>query len=88
MRKAKVTINHKGLMAAKLRLLADDVEAAGRSIAGNVSGYSTGVQTETNRDGDPVALVALTEPNGVAIEAKTGVLSRAARSAGLKVHRN
>lgn len=83
----KITINPRGLMVAAQRLLGDDLTKAGRAVESGLDGYRGSVVRENNRDGRPVALVALAEPNGLAIEAKHGTLSNAARAAGLKVTR-
>lgn len=87
MGKPKVKLNPRGVKKAMQKQLPDDVDKAAQKVVANVSRYSTGTRKERNRSGRPVTLVALTEPNGVAIEAKHGTLANAARAAGLKVHR-
>lgn len=48
--------------------------------------YSTGIRVERNRSGRPVLLVAITEPNGAAIEAKHGDLKRSSAQQGLEIN--
>lgn len=68
--------------------LVPDLEAKAREIAGNVpSKYDTGVLLRRDRNGKPVALISLQHPQGVAIQAKNGTLTRAAANAGVDVHR-
>lgn len=69
-------------------MLAGEVAKAGNNVAASIPGeVSSGVIHETNEDGRPVALVAITEVNGLAIQAKRGTLTRAAASQGLDVTR-
>ncbi|MCJ7859269.1 hypothetical protein [Corynebacterium kalidii] len=58
-----------------------------RIQAGVPRQYSTGIRVERNRAGRPVLLVAITETNGAAIEAKHGDLKRSAAQQGLDVNR-
>lgn len=55
-------------------------------MASSVSNYDVDVVMKRDRNGRPVGLMALKHPNGKAIQAKTGVLSKAARSKGAKFH--
>lgn len=70
-------------------MLAPVVSEAGSKIAARVppSIASANSEDRTDRHGRPVALVALTEVNGLAIQAKHGTLTRAAAEAGADVHR-
>ncbi|MGO1711593.1 hypothetical protein [Corynebacterium variabile] len=64
-----------------------DLPKLGKRIqAGVPRQYSTGIRVERNRSGRPVLLVAITEPNGAAIEAKHGDLKRSAAQQGLDVN--
>lgn len=70
-------------------LMAPVVSKAGKNIANRVPAERSTADSIDIRDrnGRPVALVALTEPNGKAIQAKYGVLTRAAAEEGADVHR-
>lgn len=69
-------------------MLVPQLESKGREVSSNVSSqYETGVLVRKDRNGRPVALVSLMHPNGVLIQAKDGVLTRAAAQAGLKTGR-
>ena len=70
-------------------LMVPVVSDAGRRIAGRVPAERASADSRDKRDrnGRPVALVALTEPNGVAIQSKYGTLTRAAAEEGADVHR-
>lgn len=64
-----------------------DLPKLGKRIqAGVPRQYSTGIRVERNRSGRPVLLVAITEPNGAAIEARHGDLKRSAAQQGLDVN--
>lgn len=64
-----------------------DLPKLGKRIqAGVPRQYSTGIRVERNRSGRPVLLVAITEPNGAAIEAKHGDLKRSAAQQGLDIN--
>lgn len=66
--------------------LEPNLKRTGDKIAGDVAGYEADSMIKRDRNGRPVALVALKHPNGRAIEAKHGTLSRAARRAGAHYH--
>lgn len=64
------------------------LEDAANRVAGNVdSEYNPGVLMRRDRNGRPVALIALRVPWGIAAQAKTGELTRAAAKAGMHVTR-
>lgn len=72
------------------------LESAANAVASSLRSTAKGngggspeviVSMKKNRKGDPVALVLLAEPNGVAQQVKRGVVTRAAASNGLDVHR-
>lgn len=65
-----------------------DLEAKAREVAGNIPDkYESGVLIRRDRNGKPVALVSLMEPHGALLQARDGVLTRAAAQAGLKTGR-
>lgn len=70
-------------------LMVPVVSKAGQNIARRVPPERASADSIDKRDrhGRPVALVSLTEPNGVAIQAKHGTLTRAAAEEGADVHR-
>lgn len=64
------------------------LEAKAREVAGNIPPeYEAGALMRTDRNGRPVALVALMHPNGALIQARDGTLTRAAAQAGLRTGR-
>lgn len=70
-------------------MLAPVVYGAGANIAGRVPpGVASASHLDlVNPSGRPVSLVALTEVNGLAIQAKHGTLTRAAAEEGADIHR-
>jgi hypothetical protein len=85
---ATVRITPEGARAI-FGMLDQTVYAAGRNIAGRVPAEIASANSENlmDRNGRPVAMVALTEPNGLAIQAKHGTLTRSAAEEGADVHR-
>lgn len=86
-RKAKLKLDSAGLNKVLAKVVAPDLEAAAKKVTAGVSGYSTGVQMGLDRNGRPVAYAAITEPHGMAVQAKNGTLTRAAAAQGLDIHR-
>ena len=71
-----------------LSSLAPQLESKAQSVAGSVEGdVPVTVTMKTDRNGRPVAMVALAHAKGLAMQAKHGTLTRAAASQGLDVHR-
>lgn len=65
-----------------------DLEAAAREVAGNIpSEYESGVLSRRDRNGRPVVLVTLMEPHAALLQARYGILTRAAAQAGIKTGR-
>lgn len=65
-----------------------DLEATANAVANSISGVKTTVMMRKDRNGRPVALVALAEAKGIAMQAKESTLTRAAAAQGLDVHRS
>lgn len=86
-RKAKLKLDPVGLNKALAAAIGPDLEQAANRVTAGISKYSTGVQSGLDRNGRPVAYAAITEPQGMAIQAKHGTLTRAAAEAGLDIHR-
>lgn len=86
-RKAKLKLDSAGLNKAMAKTVAPMLEEAAKEVTAGISGYSTGVQSGLDRNGRPVAYAAITEPHGMAIQAKHGTLTRAAAEQGLDIHR-
>lgn len=85
-RKAQLQLDSKGLNKLLQLVAAPQLKEAADKVAAGV-GASTGVEMDTDRNGRPVAMVAITQPNGLAIQARTGALTRAAARQGLDIHR-
>jgi hypothetical protein len=88
----RIRLDHKGLAEVlKWETLAADTMAAAESIAAGAQhttrqGVTVRATTIRRRTTDRVgAVVALSHPAGAAIEAKYGVLTKAAASAGMPV---
>lgn len=69
------------------------VEHAGTLVAEKVraglpSGVEVGTVSGIGRNGRPYSLVTVMHPMGLAVQAKRGVLTRAALATGLDVHRS
>ena len=76
--------------APELEAAANKVGATLKSTAKSANGDGAPnvlVSMKRDRGGRPVAMVILAEPNGVAQQAKRGVVTRAAAANGLDVHR-
>lgn len=68
--------------------LLPELEAKARQVAGNIPDmYESGTLSRRDRNGRPVVLVALMHPNAALIQARYGVLTRAAAQAGVKTGR-
>lgn len=85
--KPTIRLDSKGVSRAVAQVVTPQLEAAAKRVAGGVVGASTGVEMDKDRNGDPVARVAITEPHGLAIQARTGALTRAAAAQGMDIHR-
>lgn len=70
-----------------LQSVAGDVEKAGNAVAASITGANANSQMKTDKNGRPVAMVAITEPKGLAMQARHGTLTRAAAMQGLEVVR-
>ena len=71
-----------------LTALAPQLAAKAQAVASAVEGDVPVTVTEkTDSHGRPVALVTIAHAKGLAMQAKTGALTRAAASQGLDVHR-
>ena len=70
-----------------LEQTAGDVEAVARAAAASSTDVETTVTMKRDYEGRPVAMVALAEAKGAAMQAKYGTLTRAAASQGLRVVR-
>jgi len=69
-------------------ILAPQVGAAGKSIASKLpADQKPGTLERRDRNGRPVCLVAMRTPEALKVQARTGVLTRAAASEGLDVKR-
>lgn len=84
--KSSLRLDPGGLNKA-LQALAPQIEAVAKKVADGVPSAQTGVQMGLDRTGRPVAMVAITEAKGLAIQARTGALTRAAAAQGLDIHR-
>lgn len=83
----KVVVTERGAQAM-LRMLAPVTSSAARNIGKRIpTRYQVGVRDEVNRSGRPTSLVTLMEVNGLAIQAKHGVITRAAAEEGADVNR-
>lgn len=86
-RREELRLSKRGVAEA-LKLVVPDLERAAREVQSHVpAGYKVGIVIESDRNGRPVAMIAIMEPWGLAAQAKHGVLTRAAAAAGLDVHR-
>lgn len=86
--KARMRLDSKGVNKALQAFVTPHLERAAREVQKNVpSNYKVGVIVDVDRRGRPRAMIAITEPGGLAAQAKHGVLTRAAAAAGLDVHR-
>lgn len=63
------------------------VEEAGNAVASSITGVDTTVTMKRDYEGRPVAMVALAEAKGAAMQAKHGTLTKAAANQGLSVVR-
>lgn len=93
MSKARVKLDYKGLSKAARAELSGQVAAKGSAIrdaaAAQVPGdVPVGMMMKTDKMGSPVALVTITHPAGLALQASAGVLTRAAASSGLDISRS
>lgn len=71
-----------------LTALAPQLQAKAQAVASSVDGdVPVTVTMKTDRHGRPVALVTIAHAKGLAMQAKSGALTRAAASQGLDVHR-
>ena len=87
MAKPRVKLSHEGVKELLVQT-APLVEQAAKQVASNIPAkYRTGTLSRLDRKGRPVTLVALQEPNGVALQAKYGLMTKAAAEAGLDIHR-
>lgn len=85
-KKASLRLDSKGLNKA-LQALAPQIQAVGQKVADGVPNAQTGVEMGLDRNGRPLVMVAITEPKGLALQARTGALTRAAAAQGLDIHR-
>ncbi|MCT1710710.1 hypothetical protein M3B38_01740 [Dietzia cinnamea] len=85
-RRASLKLDSKGLEKAMQTVIAPQLEEAAKKVAAAVP-RPTAVQMGLDRNGRPLAMVAITLPNGLAIQARTGVLTRAAAGQGMDIHR-
>ena len=85
-RKASLKLDSKGLNKALEQIIAPKLEAAARKTAAAIP-YTTAVEMGLDRNGRPLAMLAIARPNGLAIQAKTGILTRAAAEQGMDIHR-
>lgn len=66
----------------------DYLEAKARQAGANLPAkYDSGVLMRRDRNGRPVALLALMHPRGALLQAKSALLTRAAAQAGIEVNR-
>lgn len=86
-KKPSLRLDPKGLQKALDVVIAPQLEAVGHEVADGVAGASTGVEMGKDRNGRPLAMVAITEAKGLAMQARTGALTRAAAAQGLDIHR-
>ena len=86
-RKPKLKLDPVGLNKALDEIISPQLEQKAKAVTSGISGLSTGVEMGLDRNGRPVAYAAITEPNGLAIQAKRGTLTRAAAVQGLDIHR-
>ncbi len=70
-----------------LKLVAGDVNQVANAVADSITEAKTTVTPKIDRNGRPVALVAIAEARGIAMQAKHGTLTRAAARQGLDVTR-
>lgn len=69
-------------------ILEPQVGAAGKAIASELpADQNPGTLERRDRNGRPVCLVAMRTPEALKVQARTGVLTRAAASKGLDVKR-
>lgn len=85
-KKGSLRLDSKGLNKV-LQDLAPQLLEVGKKVADGVSGAKTGVELGMDRNGRPLVMVAITEPKGLALQARSGVLTRAAAAQGLDIHR-
>lgn len=85
-RRASLKLDSKGLNAAMDKIIAPQLESAAKKVAASIP-HPTATQMGLDRNGRPVAMLAITTANGLAIQARTGVLTRAAAEQGLDIHR-
>lgn len=87
MAKPKLRLDSNGLNKALQVVVAPQLEQVAKAVAAGIPEHATGVETGTDRNGKPVAYAAITEPRGLAVQATTGALTRAAAEQGLDIHR-
>ena len=85
-KKASLRLDPKGLNKAMQSIIAPQLESAAHKVADAVP-RDTAVEMGLDRNGRPVAMVAIALPNGLAIQARTGALTRAAAENGMDIHR-
>lgn len=86
-RKPKLKLDSAGLNKALAASVGPDLERAAKQVTGAITDHDTSVSLGLDRNGRPVAYATITEPHGLAIQAKHGTLTRAAAEAGLDIHR-
>lgn len=69
-------------------ILEPQLDVAGKSIASQLpADQNPGTLMKRDKNARPVCLVAMRTPEALMVQAKTGVLTRAAAGMGLDVHR-
>lgn len=86
-RKPKLKLDSAGLNKALQKSVAPQLKEVGEKVAAGIPGAETGVELGLDRNGRPVVRVAITQPDGLEIQARTGVLTRSAAQQGLDIHR-
>ncbi|MDK8242583.1 hypothetical protein [Corynebacterium coyleae] len=89
---AKVKLDIKALSKAARKELSSQVAAKGSAIRDAAASQvpddvPVGMMMKEDKMGSPVALVTIMHPAGLALQARAGVLTRAAASSGLDVTR-
>lgn len=90
MAKATVTFNHAALMDFLAENCSDELAAVTKAVAASVDvSDDVEVITKIDRDrtGRPRGMVTIAHPGGLAMQAKRGVLTKAAAENGLDIRR-
>lgn len=90
MTKARISINRGGLMDFLATHYGAELEAVTRAVAAAVDvpeGVEVVTKVDRDRTGRPRGMVTIAHPSGIALQAKHGVLTRAAAAQGLDIRR-